>query len=422
MIPSALGLCCEWVEGTKRVLMVVAVPTLFLAPIAAESQTTEARDSAGISVVATGPEATVSDWAIEKEPSLRIGQIEGGKPYLFTLIWDALRAPDGSIVVVEGSTYEIRVFGPEGRHLTTFGGRGDGPNEFGGPPWIAFARPDTLVVWDPGHYRLSRYDLAGHLLSQRTYLSTVDSLAIGMFPNGLVWQVASDGALLWTGPSPSLPGAIGLVHRMSRVVLIPDGHQDVHDFGLYLGGQAYYMRRKSDGGSSGMSNPFAPLNIVALGPPRDRLAVSDAALWTIRIFDGTGRLRKIWRGQFPRVPVTSSMVAAARRGQTRMAGALRLSLRQAEKAFDALPMPDSVPAIGTMMWDRTGNLWVGERRGELRDIRDYQVLDQHGRWRSTVILPRGVGRVFDIGEDYLLAEVRDKYGVQYLDEYQIYKH
>ncbi len=385
-----------------------------------QAQPYQIRDSAGIAVVVTGPDSAAPGWSIGEEPSLTIGQIEGEKPYLFTRIWNALKTPDGRIVVVEGTSYQIRVFSSQGRHQVTFGNRGDGPEEFGGPPWTALAGSDTLLVWDPGHYRLSRYSLAGALLSQTTIRSRIDALGIVGFPNGLVWQIANDGALLWTGPGRSWSMGGGLSNHTTRIVLIPNDKAGIHDFGEYPSGQFSYVER-TGGGFSGFSSPFARSPTAALGPPPDRVAISDSRRWEIQIFDALGAMRKIWRGRFPRVPVTRSMIAAARREDTGVASRLGLTRREAEKAFDALPTPDSVPAIGVMMWDALENLWVGGREGEVRDIGDYQVLDKEGRWLSTVVVPKSLVQIFEIGADYLLAAGQDEYGVQYLQEYEIRK-
>ncbi len=163
----------------------------------------ESRDSAGIEVVQSGlpllPGSTA--WRVDPEPVLQIGEREGEQPYLLSRIGDAVRAPDGRIVIVEGMTQELRVFGPDGKHLASFGGPGDGPGEFGASlsPEVTLAPPDTLVVWDRGHARLSWFDLEGSLLRQRSLLAVLQSLQI-LSGN---WRVRFDGAVLG-GPNLSL--------------------------------------------------------------------------------------------------------------------------------------------------------------------------------------------------------------------------
>jgi hypothetical protein len=166
------------------------------------AQTYEIRDSAGVEIVTSGPRDPTgpSPLALSAEPEVTIGSLDGAEPYLFGQVWDALRLPDGRVVVVEGMIHEIRVFDDEGRHEVSFGQRGGGPEEFGGPPWIELISPDTLLVWDPGHHRLSRYSLSGDLLDQTTLRETVFGLGITPFPNGLVWATSPEGSVLWKGP------------------------------------------------------------------------------------------------------------------------------------------------------------------------------------------------------------------------------
>jgi hypothetical protein len=387
-----------------------------------EAQRYEVRDSAGVAVASIGPASlgVARSWTVSPEPVLTIGQLEGEEPYLFTQVWDALRTPDHRLVVVEGRAYDIRVFSPDGQHQVTFGRHGGGPEEFGGPPWIVLAPPDTLVVWDPGHFRLTRYDLSGGLLSQVTILPTLDSLGVQPLTNGLVWQTAGDGTLLWTGRQRGWAMREGLRNRTNRVLLVREAGAEVHDFDPQAAEQVYYVRR-DDGGLSGILNPFAPHSALALGPAPDRVAISDSETWEIRIFDGDGALRKIWRGDFPRESVTRAMVEQARESATSWALRLRLTRKQAERAFDRLSIADSVPAIGRLTWDKSDNLWVGRRTGTVWQVGDYDVLDGQGRWLTTVDMPDGVGRIFEIGEDYLLATGIDQYDVQYLNMYRLEK-
>jgi hypothetical protein len=115
------------------------------------------------------------------------------------------------------------------------------------------------------------------------------------------------------------------------------------------------------------------------------------------------------------------MVAAAERDFTSLASRLGLTTKQAEEVFDRIPVPDSLPAIKSMLWDAGGNLWIGTRAGLQDDVGDYQVLDQRGRWLSMVKLPFGVSRIFCIGESHLLVEWQDEYGVPYLQVYRLRK-
>lgn len=67
-----------------------------------------------------------------------------------------------------------------------------------------------------------------------------------------------------------------------------------------------------------------------------------------------------------------------------------------------------------MMWDAAGNLWIGPQSGGPWDVTMYEVLDEDGTWLASVRLPDGLGKIFEIGHDYILATGKDQFDVQYL--------
>ena len=98
----------------------------------ADGRGTEVRDSAGIRIIENPrpPEGSRLDWRIGPEPIVSIGQVQGEEPYLLHLAFNAFGFPDGSIVVANRGTHEVRKFDEQGTHLRTWGGTGEGPGEF----------------------------------------------------------------------------------------------------------------------------------------------------------------------------------------------------------------------------------------------------------------------------------------------------
>jgi hypothetical protein len=88
---------------------------------------------------------------------------------------------------------------------------------------------------------------------------------------------------------------------------------------------------------------------------------------------------------------------------------------------DQFPVPDSLPAIGGIQWDRSGNLWVGRREPDPNATQDYDVFDTDGQWISSVIVPAELGRILEIGEDYVLASWLDDLSVPHLRVYRLFK-
>ena len=59
--------------------------------------------------------------------------------------------------------------------------------------------------------------------------------------------------------------------------------------------------------------------------------------------------------------------------------------------------------------------------GEMWDIDTYHVFGPDGRWLAAVPLPDGMGRIFEVGENYVLASWQDEDDVQYVRMHTIDK-
>src|SRR5690606_16751817 len=71
-------------------------------------------------------EAAAGQWSLSDEPLLRIGVVSGDEPYQMHDVRDAVRLPDGRIVVAHQGARQVRVYAPDGRFLIASGGDGDG--------------------------------------------------------------------------------------------------------------------------------------------------------------------------------------------------------------------------------------------------------------------------------------------------------
>lgn len=375
----------------------------------------QARDSAGIEIVQSGPPLFPDSaaWRVDPEPILQIGKSEGELPYLFSRVRDAVRMPDGRIAVLEGQDLEIRVFGPDGTHRGSFGRQGDGPLEFEVFPQMALAPPDTLVVWDQGHARLSWFDPTGTLLRQRSFPEVMQRLSI--VPRGAAWRVWRDGSLLATRPV-RLSRDDELEDRGFHLSAVDDAGESSHTFGVFPSGQMFDHPM-----GFGFSTWFSPAVQCALGPPSLRVAVSSPEEWEIRFFSSDGGLRRILRAPISRVPVTEETHDARRAYNEDIALRIGLTRGDAEDIDAAMPVPDSLPAIARMRWDRVDHLWVGRRLANPMTVEAYDVFDTAGHWITTVRIPPELGYIQGIGDDYVLMLWRDDLDVSYLRLYRLEK-
>lgn len=91
-------------------------------------------------------EAAAQENAVAREdpPLMEIGVIQGDRSRMFGRIDDVDVDSNGNIVVLDGQSYSVSWFSPDGRYLGTAGRQGEGPAEFQGPEGLAVG-PDNLV-------------------------------------------------------------------------------------------------------------------------------------------------------------------------------------------------------------------------------------------------------------------------------------
>jgi hypothetical protein len=96
-------------------------------------------------------------------PTLEIGVVEGDPAYTFAAVASALRLDDGSVAVADGGNTRISRFGPDGRIVSSWGSRGEGPGEFRTLSRLYPLGADSLMAADLATSRLSVFDRAGTL-------------------------------------------------------------------------------------------------------------------------------------------------------------------------------------------------------------------------------------------------------------------
>lgn len=138
--------------------------SLSVAPCFISAQTV--RDSAGIRIVMnTKPTWTAAQQLrLSAAPSLVIGDREE-EPYQFTTVRNPLYLSDGRIVLCEKAANEIRIYDASGKHLKTFGRKGDGPGEFREIASMARLAGDTIAVLH-ANAMVSRFTSSGAFIGR----------------------------------------------------------------------------------------------------------------------------------------------------------------------------------------------------------------------------------------------------------------
>ncbi len=370
------------------------------------------RDSAGVTIVENRgePPEDGGGWTLSTEPTLQIGAMDGDEAYLLFRVWGASRLSDGRIALANNRAPDVRIFGPTGEHLHTFGQRGEGPEDFDSPVLMGVLPGDTLVVLDRLLRRVNLYDPDHGFIRGSTATPDIQGylLTSGMFSSGSV--------LIWTSEwNVESPNGLYRFPRQYRSVGL-DGEIET-DFGAYPGDETVYSTQAQGEGTMVLSStrPFGKTSTVAVAG--DRFFFSSQDHYEIQVYDQGGELVLQIRREVEPISVTDDHVASIMEKMIDEADD-NDQARRFRRMFREAPIPDFFPAHGQIYGDALGYLWVEEYRLPGEEIRHTTIFDPEGRMVGSVVLPDGF-RVYEIGDDYILGRSTDELGVEYLRMYQL---
>ena len=371
---------------------------------------TRVRDSAGIRIVENSrpPDGSRLEWRIGPEPAVSIGVIEGDEPYMLTGAIDATRLGDGRIVVANGGTSELRVFDATGIHLSTWGGAGEGPGEFGGLYRVEQWPGDSIVAWYTRRLGISAFDAQGNF--------------------GRTWEIVQDGAVpMMLGFRAEYAMADGsiLAVRMPEssdtvVVQVRDAE------GRMLGSLGTHAVAEPYIHAPGTDQSFLLSKILGHEPVwtpwGDLVVIGHTGRYELRAFAADGSLARIVRlDHVPRSP-TPDQVEAYIEGQLAWTADMSEDRRNRwRQAYESAPVAEHLPAFESVKPDAAGHLWVAEfefstasqNTFEEQPPRLWTVFDPEGRVLGFVETPEGL-RIHEIGEDYILGVTWDELNVEYV--------
>jgi hypothetical protein len=374
-----------------------------------ERATSTVRDSAGIQIVeSTAPVwEEGAGWQVAPEPILTIGVLEGPEEYQLFRAFSPLRTSRDEIVVVNSGSLELRFYDLQGRYLRAVGRKGGGPGEFAMMSELWRLGEDSLVVFDYGNNRLSVHGIDGSFgrTMRLESVTTAIPLPMGVF---------ADGSILAYWHLPSNGQATGGLQRIPRMYGIWDTEGAFVDSLARLPGSELFSVSVGPEHSVATGRPFGRSPAEIAGGERWYYGSSDRYEIEVRATDGT--LERLIRRPVPNRPVTEELIEDRER---------RLRERRAERGvtsatpFDDIPYPADMPPYEEFRLDASGNLWVAYYRLEDEPVR-WAVFDQEGRWLGDIETPPN-GRVWDIGNDYVLGVWQDELDVQQVRMYRLVK-
>lgn len=362
------------------------------------------RDSAGIAIAtSSGPSwGDGTGWRVETTPSLEIG-IEGGdEPYELSRVFDAMRLPDGRILVGNSGTGEIRVFNESGQFIRSVGRSGNGPGEFGQFSTVRFWRlaDGGLLAYDNGNLRVHLLDST--LAYQRSVRieSTSDGLRAflqGIFTDGS-WQMLALVPELRNEPGTYLTSAQKLVR------FNPDGTPGVTL--REVEGRTRFVNQFQ----SIVHYPFVPFTAEPLA------ATSGNSLWVnadglpeLEVRDQDGNLVRLVRLTLDLARTADIYPAYVEASLSTMDTVQRPRYER----FYGLnhPMPEHVPAFQSLHVDADAHVWLERYRQPGDTVSRWEVIEPEGRWLGSVTVPPRF-RILQVGPDFMLGRHLDSLGVE----------
>ena len=103
--------------------------------------------------------------------------LDGPMEYIFGNVTGAIRLEDGSVVIADEQSYNVRRYDASGRHVWTSGRNGEGPGEYGGLRLLRGCPGATITVFDWHLNRITELDqdgeVIGHAGAQRVRCQSV---------------------------------------------------------------------------------------------------------------------------------------------------------------------------------------------------------------------------------------------------------
>jgi len=362
----------------------------------------EVTDSAGIPVVTSGPQPAPGSppWTLAAQPLLQLGIADGAQPYRFDRIAGGAVLSDGTVVIAEAESLQLRFFNALGDHLVSVGNVEGEPEVFRTIQLVGVFAGDSIVVLDRNARRFSVVAPDG--TRARGY-PVPEAVVLGGLPMG----VLHDGSVVMKRAVP-VPDGVSHFRRQSLIdVLTPDG-QHAGALGEFPGHETVVLPD-----SYAVGVPWWRTVYSVAGGRNVAVGTNDA--FSIRMYRADGSVERLVRQDVPpdsTVDTTErdrqfeNIIAGAEARRFLSADVAPEDLaRQQERLAPALaqvPRHETPPAFGGLLLDRADNLWVRRYSPVVTLSNDWQVFGPDGALLAPLTLPEGL-IVLEIGDYWVLG-------------------
>ena len=377
-----------------------------------------ARDSAGVYIVTTDTSTWgEAAWRLTADPLLTIGAEEGDTLYLLSRTAGAIRLDDGTVVVADGGSNQVRFYDANGRFLRAVGREGKGPGEFEYIRNLKRCGTNFIYAFDL-HWQAKIYDLQGELLREMPLLDP----ASGTTPYALACSRSGRFVITGWGARTATP-VIGFYRATAPVSVLDENGSLLASLGEFPSSERIGTARGSG------PHPLGRSTSVEIGA--DAVYVGTADALEVRKYSlgprgaandvgaaATAQLIGIMRGPPQDLTIRPADLDGYRAAQLAEVSADQRP--EVERQLRDMPLPPSFPAYTELKFDADGNLWVRRFQRPGEETPRWTIFGPDGVMQGDVITPPGL-TVTEIGTDYVIGVHRDDLGVERVQVYGLVK-
>ncbi|MDP1857306.1 MAG: hypothetical protein Q8K82_01465 [Gemmatimonadaceae bacterium] len=390
--------------------MSLLIGVVALTPVVAGTASGQhVRDSAGVRIVRyRESDRPTQVWRVDAKPLLQIGGPEGTGPTEFSDVAGVARLANGSTVVADAGTNQLRRFDSTGKFVLRMGRMGMGPGEFDVLRRLVRVADTVGGVDQSGRLQVFAPDgslkrsvarpafRVGSLSFQTGYFGDWWLLAIG-YPEPPDMTLTRQTALMQVG-------IVSVDGSDQRIVATVPGVEPVRS-----------------GGGPPMPIQFGPQSkIVVAG---DRFCGGYPSSFAISCYDRRGRLLTRTERSVARAKLPAEAREYYRRrmlgGMSRMSAAAQQQMREYVRLTQ---FAEYTPAYGNLVGAATGDLWVPpyDYHSAMQSTvvhptgsrpQRWNVIAPDGLWLADVDLPARFA-LLDVGRDYVAGILRDNDDVE----------
>jgi len=360
-------------------------------------------DSAGVRITITRP--TDRSYAtVDTSPVLSLGGPQASGPAQFYQIQTVHVDSSGALWVVDGQTSEIRLFQPNGVHLATIGGRGEGPGEFLRPRLLGSFRGDSVAVWDDANGRLSVISPDGAMVRTEPAV-----LVQGVLPRAM--RVFDDGSILAQTPrivsAGSLEAGQLLGDSVRLIRLYPE--EPVPEPVAEARGPAWVWTGRSQ-------VPLAFTINASFDVDQDGVYVVAGPEFRVNLFQ-KGRLSESFGvDRAPRKVSPEDIAAYVDMIRGYMTEPM---LSEYLAGVDHPSRPGVLPGYSRVLVSGEGRVWAQIYSPDVFSGAHWDVFSPHREWEGKVDTPAGFS-VTEVTRESVVGVWRDELDVEYVRVYAIH--